>query len=93
MTMDYAFGILKVGGNSYALRMGDAQQGALTTAYDGPKGSWTWQLQGGIILGIGGDNSNSSDGTFFEGCITDGWPSNETDEAVFQNVQAVGYGR
>jgi hypothetical protein len=93
MTMDFAFGILKTGGQSYALRMGNAQQGNLTTAYDGPKGNWTWQKESGIILGIGGDNSNSSDGTFFEGCITAGWPSDETDAAVLQNVQAAGYAR
>ncbi len=93
MTMDFAFGMLKVGGQSYALKMGNAQQGDLTTAWDGAKGNWTWQLEGGIILGIGGDNSNSSDGTFFEGAITAGWSSNEADLAVLRNVQAAGYQR
>jgi hypothetical protein len=93
MTMDFAFGMLKVGGTSYALKMANAQQGELTTAWDGPNGNWTWQLKGGIILGIGGDNSNSSDGTFFEGAITAGRSSNEADLAVLQNVQAVGYQR
>ena len=33
------------------------------------------EAAGGIILGIGGDNSNSSYGTFFEGAITAGRPS------------------
>jgi non-reducing end alpha-L-arabinofuranosidase len=97
MTMNYAFGILKSRPNNYALRMGDAQQGALTTAYDGPTPTamnGAWKLEGGIVLGIGGDNSNSSaGGTFFEGAITAGRPSDEIDEAVFQNVQAAGYGR
>jgi hypothetical protein len=94
MTMDYAFGVLKSAPNNYALRMGDAQQGNLTTAWDGPTplAMTRWQMEGGIILGIGGDNSNSSQGTFFEGVITAGRPSNETDEAVYRNVQAVGYG-
>jgi hypothetical protein len=50
-------------------------------------------MQGGIILGIGEDNSNSSYGTFFEGAITAGWPANATDEAVLKNVQAAGYGK
>jgi hypothetical protein len=95
MTMDYAFGVLKSAPNNYALRMGDAQQGTLTTAWDGPTplAMTRWQMEGGIILGIGGDNSNSSQGTFFEGAITAGRPSNETDEAVFANVQAAGYGQ
>jgi non-reducing end alpha-L-arabinofuranosidase len=95
MTMNYAFGILKSAPNNYALRMGDAQQGDLTTAYDGPtpRAMTRWQMEGGIILGIGGDNSNSTGGTFFEGAITAGRPSNETDEAVFRSVQAAGYGR
>jgi hypothetical protein len=95
MTMNYAFGALKSAPNNYALRMGDAQQGALTTAWDGPTplAMTRWQMEGGIILGIGGDNSNSSQGTFFEGAITAGRPSNETDEAVYANVQAAGYGQ
>lgn len=95
MTMDYAFGILKSAPNNYALRMGNAQQGNLTTAYDGPTplAMSRWQMEGGIILGIGGDNSNSSQGTFFEGVITAGRPSNQLDEAVYRNVQAAGYGQ
>ena len=95
MTMNYAFGILKSAPNNYALRMGNAQQGNLTTAYDGPTPTamTSWQMEGGIILGIGGDNSNSSQGSFFEGAITAGRPSNQTDEAVFRNVQTAGYGQ
>jgi hypothetical protein len=94
MTMDYAFGILKTRPNNYALRMGDAQQGSLTTAYDGatPTTMARWQMEGGLVLGIGGDNSNHGSGTFFEGVITAGRPLDATDEAVFQNVQAAGYG-
>ncbi len=95
MTMSYAFGILKTSPNNYALRMGDAQQGNLTTAWDGatPTVMARWVLDGGIVLGIGGDNSNHGSGTFFEGVITAGRPSNDVDEAVFRNVQAAGYGR
>jgi len=50
-------------------------------------------MEGGIILGIGSDVSNSSQGVLFEGVITAGRPSDETDEAVYRSVQAVGYGR
>jgi hypothetical protein len=92
MTMDYAFGILKTSANNYAIRVGNAQTGNLTTAYDGAAPA-TWALQGGIILGIGGDNSNSSDGTFLEGVITAGRPADATDDAVLRNVHAAGYGQ
>jgi hypothetical protein len=77
---------------SYALRMGDARAGNLTTAYDGPTGI-TWNLGGAIILGIGGDNSNWSFGTFYEGAITRGAASPGVDQRVYLNVQAAGYGR
>jgi hypothetical protein len=93
--VDYAVGILKTSTSNttpaYAIRVGNAQSGALSTAYDGPAPA-PWQGKGGIILGIGGDNSNSSLGTFFEGALTAGRPSDATDDAVLQNVQAVGYG-
>jgi len=96
ITWDYAFGLVKTNtANSvpqYAIRVGNSQTGGLTTAYDGaaPK---MWNLQGGIVLGIGGDNSNTSYGTFFEGAITAGRPSDATDLAVLQNTQAAGYGK
>jgi hypothetical protein len=93
--VDFAFGILKTSTTNntpqYAIRVGNAQSGALTTAYDGQAPA-AWQGRGGIILGIGGDNSNSSLGTFFEGAVTAGRPSDATDDAVLQNVQSVGYG-
>jgi hypothetical protein len=50
-------------------------------------------LLGGIVLGVGGDNSNSAYGTFYEGAITAGSPSNTTDLAVLKNLQAAGYSK
>ncbi len=92
-TMDYAFGILKNNATNYAIRVGDAQSGNLTTAFDGNVPSVLhWTLNGAVLLGIGGDNSNSSYGTFFEGAITSGRPADSTDAAVLKNVQAAGYG-
>ena len=90
--MPYAFGILKTSSGQYALRMGNGQSGTLTTAYDGasPK---PWNSGGGLVLGVGGDNSNHSFGTFFEGALTMGRPSDATDAAVLANVQAAGYGK
>ena len=49
--------------------------------------------QGAIILGIGGDNSEGAVGTFYEGCMTKGFSSNETDEAVLASVISAGYTR
>ena len=88
----FAFGILKTNSSNYAIRVGNAVSGSLTTGYDGalPK---TLNHPGGIILGIGGDNSNSSAGTFFEGVITAGRPSDATDALVLANVQAAKYGQ
>ena len=47
--------------------------------------------QGAIILGIGGDNSKSSAGTFYEGVMTTGYPSASTEAAVQANIVAAGY--
>jgi hypothetical protein len=44
--------------------------------------------QGAIVMGVGGDNSHSGEGTFFEGCITSGFPSDATDDAVQANIVA-----
>ena len=90
MNVDYAFGILKTTSSGYAIRVGDAQSGSLTTAYDGQAPA-PWQFKGGIILGIGEDNSNSSLGTFFEGALTAGRPSDTTDAAILANGQAAKY--
>jgi hypothetical protein len=95
MTMKYAFGVVSSdssNGAQYAIRAADATSGSLTTAYDG-KAPANWGLKGGIVLGIGGDNSNSSFGTFFEGAITAGRPTSATDAAALANVQAAKYGK
>jgi hypothetical protein len=90
--MDYALGILKTTSTNYVIRVGNALSGSLTTATDSASPKGTLRLNGAIILGIGGDNSNHSYGTFYEGVITAGRPSDATDASVVQNVQAAGYG-
>jgi len=92
MNVPFAFGILKTNPSNYAIREGNAQAGSLITAYDGPLPKML-NSQGGIVLGITEDNSNSSQGTFFEGTLTDGRPSDTTDAAIFANVQAAKYGQ
>jgi hypothetical protein len=95
-TIPYAFGMLKTGMRSnmptWVLKVGNATTGALTTAYDGAAPG-KWQLQGALLLGTGGDNSNSSWGTFFEGAVTAGQPSDATDDAIHANIVAAGYGK
>jgi hypothetical protein len=95
----YVFGALTSeyvqaeGRSHYSIRSGNATAGkTLVTAYD----DWTeiqFVQEGAIILGIGGDNSNWSWGTFYEGAMTAGRPSAATDQAVYANVQAAGYGQ
>jgi len=91
MGVPFAMGILKTQTSKYALRSADVQKATdFATSYEGalPK---ALPLDGGIILGIGGDNSNHSFGTFIEGAIVAGYPTTDTDLAVLKNVQAVGY--
>ena len=47
--------------------------------------------QGGVLLGTGGDNGNGSSGTFYEGVITAGRPSEATTDAVQANIVAAHY--
>jgi len=75
---------------------GDAQRGALQVMFDGGRVNATYdpmRKQGAILLGNGGDNSNGSQGTFYEGAVTAAgtFPSDATDQAVQANVAAAGY--
>ncbi|MFJ9038462.1 alpha-L-arabinofuranosidase B [Streptomyces sp. NPDC102406] len=87
--------VVKGESNHWAIRAGNAQSGGLATHYDGPRpnasGYHPMKKEGAIILGIGGDNSNSSAGTFYEGVMTSGYPSNATENAVQADINAAGY--
>ncbi|MFD5468642.1 alpha-L-arabinofuranosidase B [Kitasatospora sp. NPDC127059] len=87
--------MLKGGPNQWALRGGDAQSGGLSTFYNGARPNATgynpMHKEGAIILGIGGDNSKWAQGTFYEGVMTQGYPSDATENAVQANITAVGY--
>jgi Alpha-L-arabinofuranosidase B, catalytic/Lamin Tail Domain len=76
---------------------GDAQRGPLSVMFNGPRVDSDYdpmRKQGAILLGNGGDNSNGSQGTFYEGAITAAgtFPSNATDQFVQANIVAAGYG-
>ena len=47
--------------------------------------------EGAIILGIGGDNSKGAQGTFYEGVMTSGYPSDATENSVQANIVAAAY--
>ncbi|MGB6194601.1 MAG: arabinofuranosidase catalytic domain-containing protein, partial [Terracidiphilus sp.] len=75
---------------------GDAQQGTLTVMFDGGRVNATYdpmRKQGAILLGNGGDNSNGSQGTFYEGAVTAAgtFPSDATDQLVQANIVAAKY--
>jgi hypothetical protein len=75
---------------------GDAQKGDLRVMFDGPRVDITYdpmRKQGAILLGNGGDNSNSSQGTFYEGAMTAAgtFPTDATDQLVQANVVAAKY--
>ncbi|NBH05997.1 arabinofuranosidase catalytic domain-containing protein [Amycolatopsis sp. SID8362] len=92
----YLTAIIKGGPNHWAIRGGNAQSGGLSTFYDGARpnvsGYNPMRKEGAIILGTGGDNSIGSAGTFYEGVMTSGYPSDATENAVQANITAAGYG-
>ena len=81
----------------WASMAGDAQRGALSLLFSGPRVGPAYdpmRKQGAILLGNGGDNSNGSQGTFYEGAMTAAgtFPSYATEQAVQANIVAAGYG-
>ncbi|MEV0229683.1 alpha-L-arabinofuranosidase B [Nonomuraea sp. NPDC050786] len=91
----YLTAIIKGEPNHWAIRAGNAQSGNLSTFYNGPRpnvaGYNPMKKEGAIILGIGGDNSHGSAGTFYEGVMTSGYPTDATENAVQANIVAAGY--
>ena len=76
---------------------GDAQRGELRVMFNGPRVNATYdpmRKQGAILLGNGGDNSNQSQGTFYEGAVTAAgtFPTDATDQQVQANIVAADYG-
>lgn len=91
---------LKNNGTSrFAIKGSNAQSGNLYTLWDGalPGGYSPMKKQGAIILGSGGDcckpngGANLSAGTFYEGAVVTGYPSDATENAVQANIVAAGY--
>ncbi len=93
----FVTGMAKGEPHHWASLGGDAQRGPLQVMFDGPRVDVTYdpmRKQGAILLGNGGDNSNASQGTFYEGAMTAAgtFPTNATDQLVQANIVAAGYG-
>jgi hypothetical protein len=87
--------IIKGEPNHWSIRAGNAQSGGLSTYYNGVRpnvaGYNPMRKEGAIILGTGGDNSVGAAGTFYEGVMTSGYPSEATENSVQANIVAAGY--
>ncbi|KAF1848147.1 carbohydrate-binding module family 42 protein [Cucurbitaria berberidis CBS 394.84] len=87
--------LLKGGPNKWAMKGGNAASGSLSTYYNGvrPRASGynPMKKEGAIILGIGGDNSNGAQGTFYEGVMTSGYPSDAIEDSVQANIVGAKY--
>ncbi|KAI0160772.1 putative alpha-L-Arabinofuranosidase B [Xylariaceae sp. FL1272] len=93
VTSRFVTGMINGAPNYWEILVGDATNGGLTVGYAGPRpqGYEVMYQEGAIILGIGGDNSNWGEGTFYEGAITAGLPSGDTDRKVQADVVAAQY--
>lgn len=96
-TITYRFltAITKGKPGQWALRGANAVSGALATYYNGGRpnasGYNPMSKEGAVLLGIGGDNSISGQGTFYEGVMTSGYPSDATENSVQANIVAAKY--
>lgn len=91
-TSDFVTGVLRGGSDAWGLKVGDAAAGPLATQWEGPRpsGYSPMKKQGSIILGIGGDNSDSALGVWLEGLMTNGVAADAADDAVQADIVAAG---
>jgi hypothetical protein len=97
-TSKFVTAMLKNNGTTrFAIKGANGQSGNLTTLWDGtlPAGYNPMKKEGAIILGSGGDccatNTNLSQGTFYEGAMVTGYPTDATENAIQTNITAAGY--
>ncbi|KAF7542687.1 hypothetical protein G7046_g10127 [Stylonectria norvegica] len=95
ITSRFVTAVVKGEPNHWAIRGGNGASGSLSTYFQGARpstGGWNpMTKEGALILGIGGDNSNGAQGTFYEGVITTGYPSDSTENSVQANIVAAKY--
>jgi len=97
-TSKFVTAMLKNNGTTqFAIKGSNAQSGTLATLWNGalPRGYNPMKKQGAIVLGSGGDccatNTNLSAGTFYEGAMVAGYPSDATENAVQAEIVSAGY--
>ncbi|KAF8312395.1 alpha-L-arabinofuranosidase [Clavulina sp. PMI_390] len=93
-TSRFVTAVVKGEPNQWAIRGGNAASGALSTYWSGVRpsgGYYPMSKEGAILLGIGGDNSDGSQGTFYEGVMVSGYPSDATENSVQANIVAAKY--
>ena len=102
LTYRYLTAIIKGKPNNFSIKAGNAQSGGVTSYYNGVRptesvldptvsGYNPMKKEGAIILGTGGDNSIKGAGTFYEGAITTGYPTDTVESAVQANILAAAY--
>ena len=81
-------------GGPFTIKGGNAKSGSLQTMWDGarPTNYEIMHKGGGVVLGIGGDNSSTAKGNFYEGVLTSGYATTATDNAIQANIVAARYG-
>src|SRR6185437_1976398 len=97
ITWRFVTGIAKGEPHHWTSMGGNSQGGDLAVMFSGQRVDSTYdpmRKQGAIGLGNGGDNSNGSQGTFYEGAMTAAgtFPSDATDQLVQANIVAAKYG-
>jgi len=98
LSFSYVTGMVKgdvAGKNHWTIKVGNAQSGPLSSAFDGQRPSSRYnpmRKQGAVGLGTGGDNSSAAKGDFFEGVMTAKYASDAADDAVQANIVSV-YGQ
>lgn len=77
---------------SYIVSGANADSGTLTSVTLPLTGTYSpMHLEGGMVLGTGGDNSKTASGDFYEGVITQGQPTATAQAAVQANIVSAGY--
>ncbi len=95
ITSRFETGVAKGEPHHWTSMGGDSQSADLQVMYDGQRVDSSYdpmRKQGAILLGNGGDNSNGSQGTFYEGVMTSGFPADSVDQLVQANIRAAKYG-
>jgi hypothetical protein len=93
-TSQFVTATLKNNGTSrFAIKYGNARSGSLNTIWAGPLPTAYRPMhkEGAVVLGTGGDDSNSDVGSFFEGVITSGYATGAIENRVQANIAAAGY--